>query len=63
MVPAKSSTVILGGPIEKLGATSEAHIHIKFPANDALQALSPSVREDLSETKSRAHSPNFGCGR
>src|SRR5690242_8928970 len=51
------------GPIESVGITSEATIHIKLPACNTLQALSPSVLDRRSETKSRAGDPNFGCGR
>ena len=63
MVPAKSSTVILGGPVERVGITSEATIHIKLPACDTMQALSSSALAHRTETKSHADDPNFGCGR
>ena len=51
------------GPIERVGITSEATIHIKLSACDTMQALSSSVLDPRSETKTHAEDPNSGCGR
>ena len=62
VVPAKSGATFLGGPIERVGATSEAKNHIAIPAIEVLRGLSLCALV-LTNSVSVSAFEKFGCGR